>query len=54
LGNRIVKFHLKDFKRQGYQWTNLLDGDVNWPEVRKAIDEIGFERTGPSTRPSWT
>ena len=43
LGKRIVKFHLKDFKRQGYQWTtNLLDGDVNWPQVRKAIDEIGF------------
>ena len=42
LGKRIVKLHLKDFKRQGYKWTNLLDGDVNWPEVRKAIDEIGF------------
>jgi hexulose-6-phosphate isomerase len=43
LGQRIVKLHLKDFKRQGYQWTNLLDGDVNWPEVRKAIGEVGFK-----------
>ena len=42
LGKRIVKLHLKDFKRQGYQWTNLLDGDVNWPQVRRAIDETGF------------
>jgi L-ribulose-5-phosphate 3-epimerase len=42
LGKRIVKIHLKDFKRRGYQWTNLLDGDVNWPEVRKALDEIGY------------
>jgi len=43
LGKRIVKLDIKDFKREGYQWTNLLDGDVNWPEVRKALDEIGFE-----------
>jgi len=42
LGKRIVKIHLKDFKREGYQWTNLLDGDVNWPQVRQALDEIGY------------
>jgi hexulose-6-phosphate isomerase len=44
LGKRIVKIHLKDFKREGYQWTNLLDGDVNWLEVRRALDEIGYDR----------
>jgi L-ribulose-5-phosphate 3-epimerase len=42
VGKRIVKIHLKDFKREGYQWTNLLDGDVNWPQVRQALDEIGY------------
>jgi hexulose-6-phosphate isomerase len=42
LGRRIVRIHLKDFKRKGYQWTNLLDGDVNWPQVRKALHEIGY------------
>lgn len=42
LGERIIKIDLKDFKRKGYQWTNLGDGDVNWPEVRRALDEIGF------------
>ncbi len=42
VGKRIVRIHLKDFKRQGYQWTNLLDGDVNWPQVRQALAEIGF------------
>lgn len=42
LGNRIVKIHLKDFKRKGELWTNLRDGDVNWPEVRKALDEVGY------------
>ena len=42
LGKRIVKIHLKDFQRKGYQWKNLLEGDVNWPEVRKALDEINY------------
>ena len=42
LGKRIVKIHLKDFKRKGYQWTNLLEGDVNWKQVRAALDEIGY------------
>ena len=43
LGSRIVKIHLKDFKRNGYKWTNLLDGDVNWKQVRRALDEIGYD-----------
>jgi len=43
LGKRIVKIHLKDFKRKGYQWTNLLDGDANWTQVRRALDEVGYE-----------
>ncbi|MGD8499230.1 MAG: sugar phosphate isomerase/epimerase family protein [Phycisphaerales bacterium] len=43
LGKRIVKIHLKDFKRKGYQWTNLLDGDVNWRQVRLALDEIEYD-----------
>lgn len=44
LGKRIDKLHLKDFKRKedGYEWVNLGDGDVDWPEVRKALAEIGF------------
>ena len=43
LGKRIIKLDLKDFKRKGYQWTNLGDGDVNWPEVRRALKDIGYE-----------
>jgi hexulose-6-phosphate isomerase len=42
LGKRIVRIHLKDFKRRGYKWTNLREGDVNWREVRRAFDEIGY------------
>lgn len=43
LGKRIVKIHLKDFKRKGYQWKNLLEGDVNWKQVRLALEEIGYD-----------
>lgn len=44
LGKRIDKLHLKDFKRRegSYEWVNLGEGDVDWPEVRKALAEIGF------------
>jgi L-ribulose-5-phosphate 3-epimerase len=42
LGHRIKKVHLKDFTRGPRQWVNLRDGDVNWPEVRKALAEVGY------------
>src|SRR6266571_4723153 len=47
LGKRIVELHLKDFKRRedGYRWVNLGEGDIDWPEVRKALAEIGYSGT---------
>jgi hexulose-6-phosphate isomerase len=42
LGERIVKFHLKDFKYETRQWAPLREGSIDWKEVRKAIGEIGF------------
>jgi L-ribulose-5-phosphate 3-epimerase len=41
---RIVKVHLKDFKRKedGYAWVNLGEGDVDWPAVRKAFADVGY------------
>jgi len=44
LGKSIVKLHVKDFKRNkdGYAWVNLGDGDADWPEVRRALAEIGY------------
>jgi hexulose-6-phosphate isomerase len=44
LGKRIVKVHLKDFKRNedGYAWVNLGDGDVNWVAVRQAFTDVGY------------
>ena len=47
LGPRIVRVHIKDFKLDRpngkFQWVNLGEGDVDWPEVRKAFSEIGYE-----------
>jgi L-ribulose-5-phosphate 3-epimerase len=44
LGKRIVKVHLKDFKRKegGYAWVNLGEGDVDWPAVNAAFADIGY------------
>ena len=46
LGKRIKKVHLKDFRTSvgtldGF--VNLLEGDVNWPEVMNAFKEIGYD-----------
>lgn len=27
---------------QGSQWVNLREGSINWPEVRRALLEIGY------------
>ncbi|MCP4644181.1 MAG: sugar phosphate isomerase/epimerase [bacterium] len=44
LGSRINRVHLKDYTRgEGGKWRDLREGDVNWPEVRKALDEVGYE-----------
>lgn len=52
LGKRIRRLHIKDFKRDGYQWSKLpYEGDVDWPEVRKALDEIGYSGWGTEEFP---
>jgi hexulose-6-phosphate isomerase len=47
LGPRIVKVHLKDFQldRPGgrFTWKNLGEGDIDWPEVRRAFADIGYD-----------
>jgi hexulose-6-phosphate isomerase len=46
LGSRIAKVHLKDFKldRQNGQftWPNIGEGDIDWPEVRRAFADINY------------
>ena len=29
-------------RREGYRWTNLGEGDVNWCQVKAALQEINF------------
>lgn len=50
LGKRIKKVHIKEYSRKladsqgrsaGFK-ANLLEGDVNWPAVMKALDETGY------------
>lgn len=45
LGPRIKKVHLKDFKlgRGTYDFVHLGEGDIDWPEVRKALHDIGYD-----------
>jgi L-ribulose-5-phosphate 3-epimerase len=42
LKQRIKKVHVKEYKRQGAQWLQLMDGDCNWPQVMKELRAIGF------------
>ena len=43
LKHRIKKVHVKDYKRQGGQWLQLMDGDCNWKEIMKELRAIGFD-----------
>jgi L-ribulose-5-phosphate 3-epimerase len=46
LGPRTVRVHVKDFvfdRRNGrFAWVNLGEGDIDWPEVRRALGEVGY------------
>ena len=46
MGSRICKFHCKDYRMSLDNinaFTNILDGDVNYPEVIRAMGEIGYD-----------
>ena len=52
LGPRIVKLGIKEYSRKkqvdeglwkGFQ-VEITEGDCNWPEVRKALNETGFKQ----------
>jgi hexulose-6-phosphate isomerase len=47
LGARIAKVHLKDFRLDRpngrFAWTNIGDGDIDWLEVRRAFDDVGYK-----------
>ncbi len=48
LDKRIKKVHFKDFRRDAGNgnlcgFVDLLAGDVNWPEVMKGLESIGYD-----------
>lgn len=46
LNKRIKKVHFKDYRRESgglSGFVDLLAGDVNYPEVIKALNEIGYD-----------
>ncbi|MCE9546828.1 MAG: sugar phosphate isomerase/epimerase [Planctomycetia bacterium] len=50
LGPSIIKVHIKEYRlspdKKSGTWTRLRENGINWPEVRKALDEVGFESFG--------
>lgn len=47
LGKRIVRCHVKDFRLaadgRGGKFVDIRQGSVNWPLVRRKLDEIGYK-----------
>lgn len=42
LGDRIKKLDIKGFSRQDGRFTKITEGDIVWPSVKKALQDIGF------------
>jgi L-ribulose-5-phosphate 3-epimerase len=57
IGKRVVRLHIKDYSAKpppgakGGDRPKLLDGDTNWPEVMKALDEVGYSGWAISEQP---
>jgi L-ribulose-5-phosphate 3-epimerase len=47
LGSRIKKIHFKDFRmdhrERRYEWTQLMQGSVDWPAVMREIRAAGYD-----------
>lgn len=43
LGKRIQKLDIKGFSREKGSFTKITEGDINWPSVEQALQDIGFE-----------
>jgi hexulose-6-phosphate isomerase len=50
LGPLIVKLHIKDFKLKpdghGGEFVHPRDGSIDWPAVRRALDQVGYDGWG--------
>lgn len=42
LGDRIQKLDIKGFSRQTGKFTDITQGDIDWPSIKTALAKIGF------------
>jgi hexulose-6-phosphate isomerase len=42
LGKRVIKLDVKGFSRKEDKFTKIGEGDIDWPDVRKALQEINY------------
>jgi hexulose-6-phosphate isomerase len=42
LGKRMAKFDFKGYSNDK-QWVKIGEGDEDWPEVLKALGEVGYD-----------
>lgn len=43
LGKRMLKFDFKGYNGTTNKWVPIGEGTENWPEIRKALGEVGYE-----------
>ena len=43
LGKRILKVHIKEYKKANRFNYPLGEGEINWPEVRQALLDVGYQ-----------
>ncbi len=54
LGSRIKKIHVKGFKVEPKSFTYLLDSDINWVEVMKAVRDVGYDNYVTAEMPPYS
>lgn len=54
LGSRIKKIHVKGFKVGPKSFTYLLDSDINWAEVMKAVRDVGYDNYVTAEMPTYS
>lgn len=42
LGKRMLKFDFKGYDGKANKWVDIGEGTEDWPEVLKALDEVGY------------
>jgi hexulose-6-phosphate isomerase len=43
LGDRIVAVHVKDYRRSIDDFVSILEGDINWPVMMNALNNIPYK-----------